>query len=230
MAIRRQSRAGALRQGLVIEAISIIWMAFEAIVAIDVGITARSGAALAFGLDSVIELGSAGVLVWRLRAEFAASSDEEIETAERKAGRIVGAALLGLAGYVILQSIATLLLRIEPEPSVIGIGLAALALVGMPILARVKRQVAGAIESPALRGDAACSITCAYMAATLLGGLAVNALFGWWWADPLAALGIVYFLIREGREAWNGDDCCNDCRASQGPRNNAPNGSSVNVD
>ena len=82
---------------------------------------------------------------------------------------------------------------------------------GMPLLARVKRNVAESIGSPALKGDAACTITCAYMAATLLGGLALNALFGFWWADPIAALGIVYFLVREGREAWNGDCCDDEC-------------------
>jgi divalent metal cation (Fe/Co/Zn/Cd) transporter len=153
------------------------------------------------------------VLVWRLRAEFEETKQpSEIEVIERKAGKIVGGALFALAGYVVLQSAATILLRIEPEPSVIGIVLAAAAMVGMPFLARVKGNVAEGIGSPALKGDAACSITCAYMAATLLGGLALNALFGWWWADPVAALGIVYFLIREGREAWSGDDCCGDER------------------
>jgi divalent metal cation (Fe/Co/Zn/Cd) transporter len=94
----------------------------------------------------------------------------------------------------------------------VGIGLALVAVVGMPILARTKGNVANAIGSAALRGDAACSLTCAYMAAALLGGLALNALFGWWWADPIAALSIVYFLVREGREAWNGDDCCEECQ------------------
>lgn len=208
-------RQNDLQRGLVIEAITIGWMIIEAIVAIGVGLTARSGAALAFGIDSFIELGSAGVLVWRLRAEFDASPPTRIEMIERKAGRLVGGALFALAGYVVLQSVAALFLRIEPDVSLPGIALSAAALVGMPILARVKGNVAVAIGSPALKGDAACSLTCAYMAATLLGGLALNALFGWWWADPIAALGIVYFLIREGREAWNGDECgCNECGGS----------------
>lgn len=206
-------RIGALRRGLRVEGISIAWMVVEAVVAIGVGITARSGAALAFGVDSLIELGAGGVLVWRLRAEFSGQDGDDLNTIERKAGRTVGAALFALAAYVVLQSLATLVLRIEPKPSLVGIGLALVALVGMPILARVKRHVAESINSSALRGDAACSITCAYLAATLLGGLALNALFGWWWADPVAGLGIVYFLIREAREAWSGDDCCDECRA-----------------
>ena len=163
--------------------------------------------------EQAVELGSAGVLVWRLRTEFNEGTPTRIEAIERKAGRIVGGALFALAGYVVLQSVATLLLHVEPDASIPGIVLAAVATVGMPILARVKGNVAVSIGSPALKGDAACSMTCAYMAATLLGGLAVNALFGWWWADPIAALGIVYFLVREGREAWNGDACCgDDCR------------------
>jgi divalent metal cation (Fe/Co/Zn/Cd) transporter len=205
-------RAENLRRGLIVEGVTIAWMIVEAAVAIGVGISARSGAALAFGVDSLIELASAGVLVWRLRAEFAEQDPERVEAVERRAGRIVGGALFALAGYVVLQSAATFLFRIEASPSLVGIGLAVAAVVGMPVLARVKRNVADSIHSPALKGDAACSLTCAYMAATLLAGLALNAAFGWWWADPLAALGIVYFLVREGREAWSGDTCaCGAC-------------------
>src|SRR5215469_3758941 len=180
-----------LRRGLLIEGVTIVWMVVEAVVAIGVGVTTRSGAALAFGIDSLIELGSAGVLVWRLRAEAERRPTAEVEAIERKAGRIVGGVLFALAAYVVLQSLAALVLRIEPEPSLVGIGLALAALVGMPLLARIKVGVAESIGSAALKGDAACSITCAYMAATLLGGLALNALFGWWWADPVAALAIV---------------------------------------
>ena len=203
-------RAQDLRRGLRVEGVTIVWMVVEAAVAIGVGISTRSGAALAFGVDSVIELGSAGVLVWRLRAEFDRRPPEEVERIERKAGRIVGGALYALAAYVVLQSLAVLFLHVEPEPSALGIALAIAATVGMPVLARVKTGVAEAIGSPALKGDAACSVTCAYMAATLLVGLVLNALFHWWWADPVAALGIVYFLVREGTEAWNGDDCCSE--------------------
>lgn len=207
-----QPRQSDLQRGLAIEGVTIVWMLIEAIVAVGVGLTARSGAALAFGIDSIIELGSAGVLVWRLRAEFGGDqAPHRIESVERKAGRIVGGALFALAGYVVLQSAATLVLQLKPEPSLPGMVLAVAAVVGMPVLARVKGNVATTIHSPALKGDAACSLTCAYMAGTLLGGLALNALLGWWWADPIAALGIVYFLVREGREAWNGDDCCDDC-------------------
>jgi divalent metal cation (Fe/Co/Zn/Cd) transporter len=212
MASQVEARVYDLRRGLLIEGVTIVWMVLEAAVAISIGITARSGAALAFGIDSLIELGSAAVLVWRLWAEFGQQTPARIEIVERTAGRIVGGALFVLAAYVVLQSLASVILHVEPGRSHLGIGLALAALIVMPILARAKRSVAEAIHSPALKGDAACSITCAYMAATLLGGLALNAAFGWWWADPLAALGIVYFLVREGYEAWAGDDCCNDDR------------------
>ena len=211
MSVSIQQRQNDLRRGLAIEAVTIGWMVIEAIVAVGVGVTSRSGAALAFGLDSIIEIATAMILVWRLRAEFGGKvSPERVEAVERRAGRIVGGALFALAGYVVLQSAATLVLQIEPERSDVGIVLAVVAMIGMPILSRAKLNIATAIQSPALKGDAACSITCAYMAATLLGGLALNALFGWWWADPIAALGIVYFLVREGREAWRGEDCCQD--------------------
>jgi divalent metal cation (Fe/Co/Zn/Cd) transporter len=214
MASEVARRGQHLQRGLLIEGVTIAWMIVEAVVAIGVGVTTQSGASIAFGVDSLIELGSAGVLVWRLRAEAEQRSPNEVEAIERKAGRIVGGALFALAAYVILQSIATLVWRVEPSPSLLGIGLAMAALIAMPILAKVKTGIAEAIGSPALKGDAACSITCAYMAATLLGGLTLNALLGWWWADPLAALGIVYFLVREGREAWNGDTCFDDCCAA----------------
>ena len=175
----------------------------------------RSGAALAFGVDSIIELGSAGCWYGGCGRRSATRSPERIEAIERRAGRIVGGALFAFTGYVVIQSLVSLALHVEPEPSLLGIALAVVATVGMPVLARVKRKVAKEIGSSALKGDAACGITCAYMAATLLGGLALNALFGWWWADPIAALGIVYFLVREGREAWNGDCCADDCCATE---------------
>lgn len=207
MATIERSRGAALRRGLIVEAASVLWMIVEAVVAIGAGLAARSGASVAFGLDSVVELIAAGVLISRLQAEAGGRERSEVERVERVSGRIVGAILYLLAAFVVAESLATLIFRIEPSPSPLAIGLAVAALVVMPILVRIKRRVADAIDSPALRGDAACGITCAYMAATLLVGLALNALFGWWWADPLAALAIVYFLVREASEAWKGE-CC----------------------
>jgi divalent metal cation (Fe/Co/Zn/Cd) transporter len=213
MLVSTEQRRSDLRRGLVIERVTIAWMVVEAVVAITVGVMSRSGAAFAFGLDSLIELASAGVLVWRLRAEFGEAMPARVGAVERRAGRIVGGALFVLAGYTVLQSAATPFFGIEAERTLVGIGLALAAVVGMPVLARIKRNVATAIGSAALRGDAACSIACAYMAAALLAGLVLNAVFGWWWADPIAALGIVYYLVREGRESWSGGGCCDDCQS-----------------
>lgn len=205
------SGVGAIRAGIRIEWVTIAWMIVEAAVSVAAGLAAGSIALIAFGVDSVIELVSAGTLLWRLRLEDAGpAASERIERAERLASRIVGASLLALAAYVVLQSGYDLWTRSAPERSLPGIAIAAAALVVMPALVRAKARVASTIGSAALRGDAACGVVCAYMAATLLAGLVLRAAFGWWWADPVAALGIVYFIVREGREALAGarDGCC----------------------
>jgi divalent metal cation (Fe/Co/Zn/Cd) transporter len=207
------STGAAVRTGIRVEWLTIAWMIVEAAVSVAAGVAAGSIALIAFGTDSVIELVSAGTVLCRLRLEAAgAASAERVERAERQASRVVGTALLLLAAYVAVQSGYDLLTRAVPESSVWGIGIAAAALVIMPVLVRTKRRVASEINSPAIRGDAACGTVCAYMAATLLAGLALRAVFGWWWADPVAALGIVYFIVREGREALgaNGTDHCCD--------------------
>ena len=201
----------AIRAGIRIEWLTIGWMIVEAAVSVAAGLAAGSIALLAFGVDSVIELISATTLLWRLRLEDTGpAAAERIERAERLASRVVGASLLALAVYVVLQSGYDLRTRSAPERSLPGIAVAAAALVVMPALVRAKRRVASTIGSAALRGDAACGVVCAYMAATLLAGLVLRAAFGWWWADPVAALGIVYFIVREGREALAGtrDGCC----------------------
>ncbi|HKX17708.1 MAG TPA: cation transporter [bacterium] len=205
------SSAGTVRAGIRIEWLTIGWMTVEATVSVAAGLTAGSIALIAFGVDSVIELISAATLLWRLRLEDAGpAASERIEQAERQASRIVGASLLALAAYVALQSGYDLWTRSAPERSLPGIVVAAAALVVMPALVRAKVRVASTIGSAALRGDAACGVVCAYMAATLLAGLVLRAAFGWWWADPVAALGIVYFIVHEGREALAGarDGCC----------------------
>jgi divalent metal cation (Fe/Co/Zn/Cd) transporter len=175
-------------------------MLVEAAVAIGAGIAAHSVLLLAFGIDSVIELASGAILLWRLATEARGDSLERVEWAERLASWGVGIALVLLCVYVLASGIAGLLVHNQPERSPIGIGLAVAALLVMPLLAQRKRMLAERLSSPALRGDAACSITCAYMAATLLFGLALNALFGWWWADSLAALALLVWLVPEARE------------------------------
>lgn len=203
-------RAASLRAGIRIEWLTIGWMLVETVVAIGAGAAARSIALIAFGLDSVLELVSATVVLARLRAESSgpAMTAEQVEHAEQRASRIVGWSLLFLAAYVVIHSGYVLLTHTAPESSPLGIALAVAALVVMPALVRTKRKISAALGSAALKGDAAEGVVCAYMAATLLTGLAVRAAFGWWWADPLAALGIVYFIVREGREALAGGHTC----------------------
>ncbi len=133
------------------------------------------------------------------------------QSAERQASRIVGWSLILLAVYVAGQSAYNLWTHAVSESSPVGIAMAVATFFVMPWLIRTKRKVASAINSPALKGDAACGVVCVYMAATLLAGLVLQAVFGWWWADPVAALGIVYFVVREGREvltAQSTPDCC----------------------
>ncbi len=208
-----RSTAADVRAGIRVEWLTIAWMTVEALVSIEAGLAARSIALIGFGADSVIELISAGVLLWRLRLEpvGAVATTSRGQSAERQASRVVGWSLLLLAVYVAGRSAYDLWTHAVSESSPVGIALAATTLVVMPWLIRAKREIATAINSPALKGDAACGVVCVYMAATLLAGLVLQAVFGWWWADPVAALGIVYFIVREGREvlsAQSTPDCC----------------------
>jgi len=202
--VAMRSRDLQIRAGVQVEVITIAWMVIEAVVAIGAGVVARSVLLTAFGLDSIIELVSGGVLLWRLLVEVRGGALERVERAENRAAWVTGLSLSFLCIYVMAMAVLAVVTRTRPEASLVGIGLAAVAVLGMPVLARIKRRVATQISSAALRGDAACSITCAYMAGTLLVGLLANALFGWWWADSLAALALVYWLSREAREALLG--------------------------
>ena len=191
----------ALRAGIAVEWWSIAWMVAEAAVSLGAGAAAGSIALVAFGADSVIELVSAGTLLRRLRVEQTGGCAAEVRAAERRASGVVGALLFLLAFWVAGSALRDLLTRARPESSPAGLLIAAASLVVMPWIVATKRRIADRIGSPALRADAACGLVCATMAGTLLAGLALRAALGWWWADPLAALGIVYFIIREGRAA-----------------------------
>jgi len=197
-------RAASVRASVRVEQVTIVWMVVEAAVAIGAGLLAHSVLLTAFGIDSVIELLAGGVLLWRLLTEARGGALERIERAENRAAWITGVALVLLCLYVVISAGAALLTRAEPDRSYAGIAVALAAVVGMPILARRKRRIAGQLNSAALRGDAACSITCAYMAGALLVGLVLNAALGWWWADSVAALALLYWIGREAREALEG--------------------------
>jgi divalent metal cation (Fe/Co/Zn/Cd) transporter len=206
----RSARRRDVRAGVTVEWFTISWMVIEAAVSLSAGVMAGSIALVAFGIDSVIEIVSAGVLLRRLLLErdYGHADPQRVERAERAASRVVGWSLVALAVYVTVHSGYNLWTRAVPEASPAGMALAACALVIMPVLVRVKLRVAASIGSAALKGDAMCGIVCAYMAGTLLIGLGLRAAFGWWWADPVAALGLVYFIAREGREALTANSGC----------------------
>jgi divalent metal cation (Fe/Co/Zn/Cd) transporter len=202
--------SAAMQAALRLESLTIVWMLAEAFVSIGAGLAAGSVLLLTFGADSMIELVSAIVLLHRLRQEAHDTNldEREIEALEHRAARIAGYLLYALAVYVVLQSGYGLLHRLAAETSWLGIAVALAAAFGMPILAKAKIRAADRIESKALRADAMETFTCGYLSWILLAGLAANALLHWWWLDSVAALALVPFLIKEGREAMTGEGCC----------------------
>jgi divalent metal cation (Fe/Co/Zn/Cd) transporter len=194
------NRAVQVRAGVRIEIFTVIWMVVEAAVSIGAGILAGSALLTAFGLDSVIELVSGAILLWRLPIEARGEDAEHIEQAERRAAWVVSVALALLCLYVLVTAILGLVLRSHPEGSPLGIAISAAAVLVMPWLWFTKRRIATRISSGALGGDAASSLTCGYMAGAVLVGVLLNALFHWWWAEDVAALVFLFFLIAETRE------------------------------
>jgi divalent metal cation (Fe/Co/Zn/Cd) transporter len=193
------TRANQVHLGIRIEIVTLLWMGFEMGGSIAAGIAARSFLLIAFGLDSLIELASAGLLLWRLQVESRGEDPRQVEVAEHKAARGVAASLALLCVYVLVSAITSLLTRSKPDASPLGIGVSAAALCIMPWLAIRKQRIAKVIHSQALAGDAVNSITCAAMAGTVLIGLVLNTLLGWWWAEAAAAL---VFLVWLGGETW----------------------------
>lgn len=202
---RAAPRAADVRRGRRLEYLTIAWNSLEAVAAVGAGLFAGSVALVGFGVDSVIETTSGAVLLWRLR------DGERGEARERVALRLVGVSFLLLAAYVAFDALKSLVTREPPEASYVGIAVAALSLVVMPLLARAKRRVAAAINSRAMRADSRQTDLCAYLSAILLAGLALNALFGFWWADPVAGLVMTPIIAQEGVEALRGEACgCGD--------------------
>jgi divalent metal cation (Fe/Co/Zn/Cd) transporter len=197
--------AADLKRGRILEYLTISWNVLEAVVSIGAGLFSGSVALVGFGLDSVIESTSGAILLWRLR------DDERGEARERLALRLVGISFLVLAAYVGFDAVKSLIFREPPQVSYIGMVIAGLSLLVMPVLAHAKRQVAKNINSRALRADSRQTDLCAYLSAILLGGLLLNALLGWWWADPIAALAMVPIIAKEGVEALRGEPCCDGC-------------------
>jgi divalent metal cation (Fe/Co/Zn/Cd) transporter len=196
------ARAQDVRYGVRLEVFTVLWMTVEAIVSIGAGILAGSLLLTAFGINSIIELVSGGILLWRLAVEARGGDTERVEGSERRAAMVVALALALLCVYVFASAIYGLLTQSKAEGSLVGIGIAAAASIVMPGLGLWKRRLAARLNSGALRGDAASSFTCGYMAATVLAGLALNALFHWWWAEDVAALVFLVWLVGETRETF----------------------------
>ena len=201
------ARLELVRRAFRLEYATIAWMTVEAVVAIVAGAAAGSLSLSAFGLDSLIELASAGVLVWRLSAELRHGRSAG-ERAERAASRAAGGLLLALAACVVLGAAWKLWSRTGAAFSWPGLAVAVLAMPVMTVLARRKLALAAALGSRAMRADAVESITCGWLSLVVVVGLAAQAATGAWWVDAVTSLGIVWFLVREGREAWRGDDAC----------------------
>jgi len=200
-------RTALIQQAFRLEWLTVTWMMIEALVAIGSGVIAGSLTLTAFGLDSVIELVSASVLIWRLTDELR-RGEEFSRHAERIASRGGGALLFVLAAYIVLGAAWSLWAHHGGEFSVPGLIVAAVAMPVMYALARRKLDVARELGSRAMRADAIESITCGWLSLVVVVGLVANLLLAAWWIDAVTSLGIVWFVLKEAREAWRGEDCC----------------------
>ena len=201
-----EQRSGGLSEGLRLEYFSLAYNVLEAGVGLAAGLLAGSVALIGFGLDSVVESASATILVWRLRTE--ASGRRTSEEAESKAIRLVAVAFFALAAYVGVSAVVELMRGTHPEDSPLGTAIAVTSLIVMPVLARRKRIVAAKLGSRSMEADSHQTVLCTYLSGILLLGLLANALLGWWWADPVAALGIALLAGAEGLELWRTRDIC----------------------
>ena len=200
-------RAALIRRAFRLEWLTVIWMMAETAVAIGAGIAAHSLLLVAFGIDSIIEIISACVLIWRLSVELRRGRAFS-EAAERRASRIAGTLLFALALYVVAGAAWGLWQHRGADFSTPGLILTVAAIPIMYVLSRQKLAVAEQLGSRALRADAIESITCGWLSFVVVIGLGAQLALGAWWVDSVASLAIVYFLIKEGREAWNGGECC----------------------
>jgi divalent metal cation (Fe/Co/Zn/Cd) transporter len=202
------SREDQIKRGRRLEYFTIIYNCMEGLISIVAGLIAGSVSLVGFGIDSAIEVTSGSALLWRLNSDRDA---EQRETAERRTLQIVGVCFIALAIYILYDSGSILIRRKAPERSIPGILVAAVSAMVMPWLAKAKRQIASTIGSAAMRADSRQTDFCAYLSAILLGGLLLNALFGWWWADPLSAVLMVPIIVKEGLGSLKGKECSYGC-------------------
>jgi divalent metal cation (Fe/Co/Zn/Cd) transporter len=197
------------RRGKRLEYFTIAWNSLEGLVGVVAGVLAGSISLVGFGTDSFIEVTSGSVLLWRMSVD---ADVRRREQNERLSLRVVGICFVALAAYISYESISDLLSRNAPERSIPGIILACVSLVVMPLLSRAKKRVGNELKSAAMHADARQTDFCVYLSAILLGGLLLNAVFGWWWADPIAALIMVPVIAKEGVEGLRGETCCESCK------------------
>ncbi len=202
LALNREAFA---RRGRQLEYFTIAWNTLEGLVAVISGAMAGSVSLVGFGIDSFIEVTSGSTLLWRMSVD---ADEEKRERNEKLSLRIVGVCFLALAVYVAYESAADLLSRKQPEPSILGIALACVSLIVMPLLSRAKKKVGNFLSSAAMHADAKQTDFCVYLSAILLAGLLLNAGLGWWWADPLAALVMVPIIAKEGIDGVKAKNCC----------------------
>jgi len=194
------SRARLVRRARLLAWAGIGWHVVEATVAVAAGVVAGSVALVGFGADSLIEAMARLVVIWRLANAHAMS--------ERRAQQLIAVSFYVLSAYVAIEASRSLVVADRPAVSWVGIGLSIVTLATMPPLAMAKARVADALGSSATKSESRQTMLCAYLSAGLLVGLGLNALLGWWWADPVTALGIAGVAVKEGRDAWRGESCC----------------------
>ncbi|MEU8422721.1 cation transporter [Micromonospora sp. NPDC048835] len=213
-------RATLVRRIRLFVAATITYNVVEAIVAISAGTMASSTALIGFGLDSVIEVASASAVAWQF-------SGPDHERRERAALRVIAVSFFALAAYVSVESVRALIGADRAGHSTIGLILAAVSLAVMPVLSAAQRRAGRELGSASAVADSKQTLLCTYLSVVLLVGLAVNSLFGWWWADPAAALIIAAVAVKEGREAWRGDACCAPGAALRSPAVDGDSGCTV---
>jgi divalent metal cation (Fe/Co/Zn/Cd) transporter len=203
-----ETREGRVRHGVRLQYFTIAYNSLEGLISVVAGLFAGSVSLIGFGFDSLIEVTSGAAVLWRLRHD---RDSARRERAERATLRLVGWCFVALAAYILYDSGSTLLRHETPDRSIPGIIIAAISLVVMPLLASAKRRVAGDLGSAAMKADSRQTDFCTYLSAILLCGLLSNALFGWWWADPVAALVMVPIIAKEGIQSLRGEVCCDAC-------------------
>ncbi|MDH4132623.1 MAG: cation transporter [Gemmatimonadota bacterium] len=206
--LQAASRQMLVRRGQRLTWLTLGYNSLESVIALVAGVVAGSIALKGFGVDSVIEVSASAAALWRLSLD---ADPARRARAERLTHRLIGASFLGLAAFVTWQAADTILTRSAPDESPVGIALAALSLIVMPLLARAKRRIGNQLRSDAIVAESKQTSLCAWLSAILLGGLLLNATLGWWWADPVAAIAMVPIIVQEGVDGLRNKPCCDHC-------------------